>query len=142
MDLQDVLAKTYKEKGDKFILNLKYLNVSYDDLSEFFKLNNIESFWITAKSVFDSGGWGQGYVRIVEGHPLYEVEYYDYEVNEPYVHGGITWSEWGLPNGENKDYWYIGFDTQHYGDNIEIWNKKAVIDETINLFCDVYHIKR
>lgn len=142
MDLQHVLAKIYEKKGDKFLLELKYLNIDFNDVDNFIKSQDIDMPWCVIKAPHDMGGWGQGYVRIIEGHPLYEIEYYDDNFNAPIVHGGITWSEWGLPNGKEKDYWYIGFDTQHAYDNIDNWNKDSVIKETINLFCDVYHIKR
>lgn len=31
------------------------------------------------------------------------------------------------------DWWIVGFDTMHWGDNSILWNKKAVIKETLDL---------
>lgn len=41
---------------------------------------------------------------------------------------------------ENKEWWIIGFDTWHYGDNPYIWNKDAVTAETVNLWLQIKEI--
>jgi hypothetical protein len=70
------------------------------------------------------GGWGNGYVAIPKGHPCYEMDYdaiHDkYEID---VSGGLTFASpsiKGQPE-ETKGMWIVGFDTLHYGDNMERW---------------------
>lgn len=44
---------------------------------------------------------------------------YDKHYDEIYfvdVHGGLTYSEWGLGDHVNDDKWVIGWDYAHYGD--------------------------
>jgi len=85
---------------------------------------------------FTDHGWGNGYVRIVEGHPFYGMEYMDIPVS---VHGGLTFSQ-DIPEDDRhfpKGYW-VGFDTAHYGDNSDTWTISAVSDETIVLFNQIY----
>jgi len=69
-------------------------------------------------------GWGNGYAVVPKGHPLYEVE-------SPYesgcdldINSEITFAGWRQHYG--REYWVIGFDTAHYGDNILRWPKEAV----------------
>ena len=79
-------------------------------------------------------GWGNGYVVIFKGHPMYGKHYDEVEVD---VHGGLTFS--GCANDfpgtteEMKDGWVFGFDTAHYSDDMERWPKEAVKRETENL---------
>jgi len=75
------------------------------------------------------GGVGQwcGYVGIAPKHPLYKKDWEDcYDNGEINVHGGLTFSrfcdgneETGIchvPNGGEKDVWWLGFDCGHLGD--------------------------
>jgi hypothetical protein len=42
----------------------------------------------------------------------------------PYeAYRGLTWSDW------DGKYWKIGFDTNHYGDDLERWPEEAVWNE-------------
>jgi hypothetical protein len=95
-------------------------------------------------------GWGNGYVLLPKNHPFYKVHYDNINV---YAHGGLTYSElfkseyflkWienlefdGDVTYENfkffDDYWVIGFDTSHYGDNEYNCHKSYVMNETIDL---------
>jgi len=70
-------------------------------------------------------GWGRGYVGLPNYHPYFGLKYDD--LNFLSVHGYITYS--GLVN----ELWIIGFDTNHYGDNLENCNFKYVYSETIKL---------
>ncbi|MCD8206480.1 MAG: hypothetical protein LUD72_00930 [Bacteroidales bacterium] len=98
-----------------------------------------------------------GYVAIPPSHPLHGADYYeDNRIADFDVHGGITWSagatredeagrrEWqgmvkdGEPiEGEMEDigddWWVLGFDTMHLGDNAVRWNREAVAKETLRL---------
>lgn len=83
-------------------------------------------------------GWGNGYVIIPKGHPLYGVDYDDIHELMPslYVHGGLTYSNYVTsdnPIYSEGDGWIVGFDTNHYGDNPNNWKKEDVIKETENL---------
>jgi len=92
-------------------------------------------------------GWGNGYVLLPYNHPLYGVDYDDLNIR---VHGGLTfgskfesnnflkWVEdrefYGDVTSENfekfNNYWMIGFDTNHFGDNSETCSKEYVISES------------
>lgn len=95
-------------------------------------------------------GWGQGYVLVPKDHPFYEKHYDDIDV---YVHGGLTFSDkldannflrWvdgqeidgdiTRDNFQNFDgYWIIGFDTNHFGDNLMMCSKNYVLREAESL---------
>src|ERR1043165_3488178 len=92
-------------------------------------------------------GWGNGYVVIPKDHPLYGK---DYDAVDLDVHGGITFAEkvnehllenWGQhPECEGKltrediGKWVFGFDTAHYGDDLETWPYERVLEETSKLY--------
>jgi len=86
-------------------------------------------------------GWGNGYIIIPKGHPLYNKTCS--EINDLIptlkVHGGLTSARSvnsidckELPKG-SKGGWIIGFHTAHYGDSLTKWSKEAVIKETEEL---------
>ncbi|MGZ3349144.1 MAG: hypothetical protein ACXU89_09390 [Xanthobacteraceae bacterium] len=56
-----------------------------------------------------------GYVGVPPGHPLHGRAYDEvYDIIDPEVHGGLTYSENGLEDlGENPAAWYFGFDCAH-----------------------------
>lgn len=73
---------------------------------------------------FINRGWGNGYVLIPEGHPLYgNRDYYAACFDGLEVHGGITYSEKDIPSKKAEfitdkpdpgcEYWVLGFDTVH-----------------------------
>lgn len=90
----------------------------------------------------DICGYANGYVAIPPSHPLYEKHYDDVNIH---VHGGLTFSDWsqffesdnieilGTETELPEDWWVFGFDTCHYGDNKDNWNKEACIRETLRL---------
>jgi hypothetical protein len=102
------------------------------------------------RSEFFESGWGNGYIFIPSNHPLYGKDYDDIDI---YVHGGLTFSKnfkasnflhWidgreyygdvTLDNYKEFDnYWIIGFDTAHAGDNLISCSKDYVMIETDNL---------
>lgn len=56
-----------------------------------------------------------GYVLVPEGHPLFRRNYFDIERefgDRPYVHGGLTFSDW-LPELGEEAGWALGFDMGH-----------------------------
>lgn len=95
-------------------------------------------------------GWGNGYVLLPHNHPLYGVNYNDIPVN---IHGGLTFGEYfnskdflrwtkdrkvlgdvTLDNYKKFDnYWIIGFDTNHFGDDSTTCSETYVLSETQNL---------
>jgi hypothetical protein len=103
-------------------------------------------------------GWGNGYVLLPKFHPFYGIHYDDINVN---IHGGLTYStkfksdnfsEWiknyeigGDVNEDNfkdfDDYWIIGFDTGHSGDNSYNWSKSNVLNEANDLLDQCLDIK-
>ena len=88
-------------------------------------------------------GYGNGYVCIPSNHPLYGIKWNDKKTLSLNVHGGITFSKSAnridfIPKDikekiEGKNYWVLGFDTVHFGDNQEKWTEKAVKKETLYL---------
>lgn len=81
-------------------------------------------------------GWGNGYVCLPEGHPLYGKHYN--KIDNLSVHGGLTfcgrskdynWAD--MPNAiRGCNYWLLGFDTSHYNDNQSNCPKSYVLRET------------
>lgn len=86
-------------------------------------------------------GWGNGYVSIPKGHILYKKKYDEIHLMFPEinVHGGLTYSDFVEKgsvfekNGFKEGDYIIGFDTGHFGDNIDNWSKKQVFAETESL---------
>jgi len=85
----------------------------YKDIEYFIK----ERVFPAEISILIERGWGNGYVRIDNNHEFYGLGYDEISV---WIHGGLTY-------GTNGVY---GFDTAHYGDNIDRWNEDRVLDET------------
>ena len=93
------------------------------------KTEIIENTWLTRGDIGGFScdyGWGNGYVFLPEGHPLFGKSYNDINhfVN---VHGGLTFGEL------TEDCWKVGFDTAHYNDTLAEWPKERVEEETQNL---------
>ena len=57
-----------------------------------------------------------GYVAVPEGHKYYNVDYPDIPIE---CHGGLTYSRSYLIHTDDKNVWWIGFDTGHYGDGYD-----------------------
>lgn len=84
-------------------------------------------------------GWGNGYVAIPEGHPLFGM-HYD-KIHRKYeslsIHGGLTYSEKGTADTwipqEHVGKWIIGFDCSHYMDTPESWPRERVEQEAAEL---------
>ena len=84
-------------------------------------------------------GWGNGYIIIPETHPWFGMEYNDIPVE---VHGGLTFGNvitedmlehWDNLTKDDIGKWLIGFDTNHYNDNMSRWPKEKVIKEAKRL---------
>ena len=93
-------------------------------------------------------GWGNGYVGVPSGHPWYGCHYEDIDLQlQRPIHGGLTYSEWGKPGGEDRgwySYWWVGFDTAHYGDDLKRCPYEYVVNETEELRLQAeasWHIK-
>ena len=138
-NLKDIFKKELQLKGDKALLDARYMGIGHDDIFTAYeeldmdlpiKLLESSHRWGPTKR-----GWGNGYVRIVEGHPFYGMNYMDIPVN---VHGGLTFGDHVMDNTHFPDGYWVGFDTAHYGDDSEIWTIEAVSDETIHLFNEIY----
>lgn len=117
-------------------------------------MSNISSFikentWLKRGYGLDFG-WGNGYVILPRGHPCFGMDYttiYDnYDINcesELTYAGsaeGCAWPELE-EKYRNNDYWIIGFDTAHRGDNIISWPKErvqAVADKLAFRFLEIW----
>lgn len=53
---------------------------------------------------------------IVVDEYTYGYKLYDFEIDQLDVHGGITYSDWGLHEWVDKNKWVIGWDYNHIGD--------------------------
>lgn len=72
-------------------------------------------------------GWGNGYVFLPKGHRFYGIDYD--EINQHVeVHRGLTYSR-----EDDDGFWVVGFDTAHFGDNKDNWNRSRVLKETLKL---------
>lgn len=140
-----VARKLFEEKGELALLDLRYIpNLNSEfvlDLMEEMGLPSpvfiMENTWLPRYEKITIGhGWGNGYVKLVEGHPWYDK---DYEIIPVSVHYGLTF---GRMIGENNKYFkpgfWIGFDTAHHEDNLSKWPQVAVMKETIRLFEQCY----
>jgi len=146
---KEIFKDILKVKGDTALLDAKYIGVSADDIIDCYHelnisspINLIENTWL--KNWYTNGkptnphGWGNGYVRICEGHPFYGKEYDEIPVD---VHGGLTYSALTVDDGKffTKGFW-IGFDTAHHSDTLSKWPKDAVYEETLYLFKQIYSV--
>lgn len=84
-------------------------------------------------------GYANGYVAVPPEHPLYEKHYDSVDLN---VHGGLTYSDKyrnqfldpEFLDGEvPEDYWVFGFDTCHWGDNLDNCDREYCINEVTHL---------
>ena len=75
-----------------------------------------------------------GYVAVAEGHPFYQMDYFDIPVE---VHGGLTFGQTIIPGAgilsDLVDEFVIGFDCGHLGDTIEECNAEYVRKELESL---------
>ena len=88
-------------------------------------------------------GQYNGYVAVPPEHPLYRKSNFDPEVENLDVHGGVTFAgyEKTLPwasvyldhQKPRRNWWVFGFDTCHYGDNSDKWNRENCTEETRRL---------
>ncbi len=138
-NIKDLFKKELQQKGDQTLLNVRYMGISFDDIKESYEELGLHSPITIVKSrhnPYSDIGWGNGYVRIPEGHPYYEKNYDDIPVD---VHGGLTVSDHIFENGKHfSDGYWVGFDTAHYGDTKERWPMDRVLEETIHLFKAIY----
>ena len=136
------LKKLITEKGDGALLYLKYLNASFDDVNQAYNelgLSAPIALLRSQSSQYMTTGWGNGYVRIPEGHEYYDKNYDEIDVS---VHGGLTFSEHITSDGVLPKGFWVGFDTAHYGDDSTYWTKDRVFEETINLFSQIYGLSK
>jgi hypothetical protein len=107
--------------------------IRIDDIFPMFLVENWMKKTILPFSLIELtlGGWGNGYVGLPKWHPLYGIHYDDINIS---CHGGLTYSELD----EDEDLWLIGFDTHHYGDDINTCNFEYVKNETYNLMMKCY----
>lgn len=144
---KEVFKEQLKNYGDQALNTIKYLgdgNITYDDIIESYDELNlpspikiIKNTWGQKYSHKDINyGWGNGYVRIPEGHKYYNKIYDDIDVK---VHGGLTFSEHFEGSEIFSDGYWVGFDTVHLGDNLRNWSREKVFDETVKLFKQIYN---
>lgn len=99
---------------------------------------SLPSFIVERDQSYMLSGFANGYVLLPPTHKYFGIHYFDIPVD---VHGGLTFSgfvdshllkSWQIPSVYL--YWYcVGFDTAHYNDSLDNWDKQAVIAETILL---------
>lgn len=137
--LQEKFQELLRQKGDEALLDVRYMGIDYDDIMKAYLSLDMKPPVViipNTRNTFTDTGWGNGYVRIPEGHEYYEKTYDDIPVN---VHGGLTFGDhvFGKDKYFSDGYW-VGFDTAHYGDDRQRWPMDKVLDETIHLFKEIY----
>lgn len=133
--VREFFKKRLMEIGNGALKEIKYYGIGYEDIVLAYEEMGQKCPIMLKRSHLggDMSGWGNGYVRIPEGHKYYGMGYEEI----PYdAHGGLTFSE--VINADDSHNWpeghWIGFDTAHSGDTKEKWPKDEVLKETINLF--------
>ena len=139
-NLKDIFKKELQLKGDKALLDARYMGIGHTTIVDAYKelgmdlpYKIIENNWLP-RGISDHG-WGNGYVRIAEGHKYHGKTYDDIDVQ---VHGGLTFGEHIVNNDNFSDGYWVGFDTAHHSDTRQRWPRHAVLDETIDLFNRIY----
>jgi hypothetical protein len=145
LDKINIFMKRFNEIGDSVLLDAKYMGMSVNDVLTAYDIMGLTPPLMIRKNSLNrfygvEKGWGNGYVKIVPKHIYYGKGYDDIPLN---VHGGLTFSE--IISDNDVDGWpeghWIGFDTAHYGDDILKWPKEKVLEETKDLFRQVYSLK-
>lgn len=138
----NILSDLLTKEGDKAILSAKYMNMSPEEIMLAYDKAGLNSPIMVVKNTwlpmgFSEHGWGNGYVLIPEGHKYYGLDYDEIPVN---VHGGLTFAEHIKDDdrGNFSDGFWVGFDTAHHNDNMTNWPKSRVLEETIDLFKQIY----
>lgn len=117
----------------------------------YFSLEPLKTFVIEIQIKIINTGWGSGYVLIPPNHKAYGLSMDDLNTIID-VHGGITFHQpvksltndrWWFHFDRNKyiNHYLLGFDTAHYGDNLENWSKEHVIEETKKLVKQLNNIR-
>ena len=86
-------------------------------------------------------GWGNGYVAVPPSHCAHGKYTGDAIYHNLIVHGGVTYAGYGYHINVPKGWWVFGFDTSHFGDNIDNWPKEAVIEETMSMFWQLVELE-
>ena len=142
---KDIFKEKLQKEGDKALLLAKYMGVSADDIVDAYHelgldspIKLVKNTWL--KRYRDepiSHGWGNGYVRIPDGHEFNGMEYMDIPVD---VHGGLTFGRY-IGEGDYLDFskgFWVGFDTAHHSDTLQRWPVDSVMEETLYLFKQIY----
>jgi len=142
--VKEKILDLFKEKGLGAIYYLKLMGIEpgvkmYHLIKEVENLgyipNNTISIVESRMSSLFARGWGNGYVKIPEDHPLHGQSYVDSnEINSLDVPGGVTYTDYDSEDGG----WVIGFDTAHAYNNPITHNKFFVMRETTNLLLQLF----
>lgn len=135
-------ADRLRKIGDEALKEALYLNLNVSEVLLSYEIAGIPSPIMIRRNTWshtNGYGWGNGYVKIIPSHKDYGKGYDDIDVN---IHGGLTFSEIIQSGDEWPEGHWVGFDTSHSNDNPEVWPKSAVLDETKDLFSQIYKIKR
>ena len=145
---KDIFKEKLQSEGDKTLLFAKYMGVSADDIADAYHelgldspIKLVKNTWL--KRYDDKAinhGWGNGYVRIPDGHEFNGMEYMDIPVN---VHGGLTFGS-DIEEGDYLDFskgFWVGFDTAHHSDTLQRWPVDRVMEETLYLFKQIYGLE-
>lgn len=145
---KDIFKEKLQSEGDKALLFAKYMGVSADDVVDAYHelgLNSpiklVKNTWLKRydnKTI--NHGWGNGYVRVTDGHAFNGMEYMDIPVD---VHGGLTFGR-DIEEGDYLDFskgFWVGFDTAHHSDTLKRWPVDRVMEETLYLFKQIYGLE-
>ena len=145
---KDIFKDKLQKEGDKALLLAKYMGVSADDIVDAYHelgldspIKLVKNTWLKRydnKAI--NHGWGNGYVRVPDGHAFNGMEYMDIPVD---VHGGLTFGR-DIEEGDYLDFskgFWVGFDTAHHSDTLQRWPVDRVMEETLYLFKQIYGLE-
>ncbi len=126
------IGKRIKRGGNKYEGMYQTIEEIFDYKG--FKCMIIFNELIVTNTKIKNQKWRCGYIGITKQHPLYKKD--NNEIEErggTSVHGGLTFSRIGDNKFYPKNYWWIGFDCNHYGDDIRNWTFEMVKKEVKKL---------
>ena len=108
--------------------NEKYMEIKTKlrEITWLSAMPNVGSFFNEIVDLTPNHGYGCGYVGVSTEHPWYGKHCDDIEAD---IHGGLTWSEDHVGDDPKDGYWWVGFDTAHYGDNMVNCDKQYCLDQ-------------
>ena len=88
--------------------------------------------------IMQAGCFRTGYVGIPKTHEKYGIHYNNLDID---CHGGLTYSNNTLIFQDDKDTWWIGFDTAHYGDGKDFESARELFKDYPKTLEQISHLE-